>query len=59
MKKFIVIETRKSLFKAGKLFVDEHPYDHAVDAWRCLKALREHNARDNRWPVLKVEVILR
>ena len=59
MKKFIVIEVRESLFRTGKLFVNEHSYDHAVDAWKCFKALREHNARDGRWPIVKAELVLR
>lgn len=59
MKKFVVVEVRESLFKANKLFVNEHVYEHAVDAYKCYKALREHNARDDRWQVLKVEVIVR
>ena len=59
MKKFVVVEVRESLFKADKLFVNEHVFNHAVDAWKCYKALREHNAHDGRWPIIKAEVILR
>lgn len=56
MKKFVVVHTRKNLFRKGAVSTFEETFDHAVDAWRAYKALREHNSRDGRWPILSLEV---
>ena len=58
MKKFVVRDTRKSLFRKNSLYVSEHVFDHAIDAWRYAKELRASKKKDPRWPILSLEIIL-
>ena len=62
MKKFYVVHTRPCLFPTRKNGYKEvstfiNAFDHAVNAYKYACELRAHNAIDNRWPILTVEVL--
>lgn len=59
MKKFVVRITKKSLFKKNALAVFEHTFDHATDAYRYAKSYREMQERDNRWPLISLEILFK
>ena len=58
MKKFVVRYTKRSLFRKGAVSTFEETFDHAVDAWRWAKARKAADARDGRWPILTLEIVL-
>ena len=58
MKKFVVRYTKKSLFRKGEISTFEQTFDHAVDAWRWAKDRKASDARDRRWPILSLEIVL-
>ena len=58
MKKFVVRYTKKNLFCKGEISTFERTFDHAVDAWRWAKDRKASDARDRRWPILSLEIVL-